>query len=240
MAAKAVRKSARVLELEAKLNAALEAVDRQSQYASTLAAQLGTSRAAPMTGALLVGIRNISNYTIGLIDTTNGQRTEYNLHAERPGFPDPQSRAVVPYAYWQQLRMGTQVAKGMIMRDEAVLGPSEYAAPADAPTQIHPDFYLNAIPNAREWILSHTEEEMRTAISRMTSEPSLRRLLAAVDTEIWNIGEERFLNDEDRPSKAIRALPGVFRLAESLAEERLDELNPVAAVRHQEVTRLAK
>ena len=68
-----------------------------------------------MSGQLVVGIRNVSNYTIGLSDTTTGREITYTLHPEIEGVTDPKTKAVVSYVFWQQLRVGEFVGRGMIM-----------------------------------------------------------------------------------------------------------------------------
>jgi hypothetical protein len=223
--------------LEARYAKALETIEQLSMNQARLTAQL--SAAAPRTfasgGQLMVGIRNVSNYTVGLLDRTSGQPVEYELLPEVPGSADPRTRAVVTYAFWQQLRLGNMVARGMIVRDDSMLGAADNSAPGDRPTDLHPDHVKNVVLNPREWILDKTEDDLRSAVMAMTSEPTLRRLLYAVDQEIISLGEDRYKGDPERARKAIRDLPAIFRVVEELAEERLDELNPVSKVRDQEL-----
>jgi hypothetical protein len=127
------------------------------------------------------------------------------------------------------------VGNGLIVRDDSILGAADNGAPEDRPQDLHPDHAKNVVLNPRMWIMDRTEEEIRTAISEMTSEPTLRRLLYAVDQEVVLIGEKKYLGDPERARKSIRDLPALFRVVEELAEERLDELNPVSKVRHLEV-----
>lgn len=227
------RKSKQFQELEAKYQNALQLIERMSLHQGTLASQLGAGRARIPAGQLVVGIRNISNYTVGLIDNTTGVPIEYNLTPEIPGIPDPHNRAVISYAFWQRLRSGTQVAQGLIMRDDSVLGEADNVAPADRPEDLAPDAAKNQVIDPKDWIRSKTEPELRDAIAAMTSGPSLRRLLYAIDQEIISLGEE-YAGQPDRAIKALKRLPAVYRLVEELAEERLDELNPISKVRHLE------
>lgn len=231
------KKSAELVELEAKYEKALATIEQMAQQQARMAQQLGGfNRSYAPTGQLVVGVRNISNYSVGMVDKTSGVPIEYNLNPEVEGVADPKTRAVVSYAFWQQLRKGNLVQKGLIMRDDTVLGPADNAAPEDRPQDVHPEAELNVVLDPREWILSKSEPEIRDAIAKMTSEPTLRRLAYAVDQEILRIGDAKYQGDEQRAEKSIRDLPAMFRLVEELVEDRLDQLNPVAKVRHLEVT----
>lgn len=224
-------------DLEARYSKALATIEQMSQQQAQMAGQLGVAgRQYANTGQLVVGIRNVSNYSVGLLDKTTGKDIEFNLNPEIEGQPDPRTRAVVSFAFWQQLRTSPTVGRGLIVRDDSILGAADNAAPPDREQDLHPDHNKNLILNAREWITSRTEQELRDAIAEMTSEPSLRRIQYAVDEEIVRIGEEKYKGDDDRARKSIRDLPALFRVAEELADERLDELNPVAKVRHLEMT----
>ena len=231
------RKSKQVVELEAQLAAALGMINSMTQQQATLTQSLGAAQRLPagMSSQLVVGIRNVSNYTVGFVDTTSGVPTEYNLTPEVPGNPDPKTRAVVSYAYWQKLRKSSQVSKGIIVRDDSVLGEADNRAPADRPEDMPAEAAINLVLNPRTWVMDKTETELRAAVKAMTSEPSLRRLLYAVDQEIVQIGEEKYKGDKDRAAKAISDLPALFRLVEELAMNRLDELNPVSAARAEEI-----
>jgi hypothetical protein len=231
------KKSAALVELEQKYAKALETIDQMATQQAMLTQQLGSVHRAPMmTGQLMVGIRNVSNYCVGFVDKTSGTPIEYNLNPEVPGSPDPKTRAVVSYAFWQQLRKGSQVAKGLIVRDDSVLGPADNAAPADRPEDLPAETMGNVVLHPRDWIQSKNEVELREAIAKMTSTPTLRRLAYAVDQEILRIGDEKYQGDEHRAEKSIRELPAMFRLVEELVEDRLDQLNPISKVRHLEVT----
>lgn len=225
----------RLAELEAKYVQALATIQQLSTNNAVLSAQVGSTMRAPiLSGQLVVGIRNVSNYTIGLTDSTTGQDMVFTLHPEIQGVADPKTKAVVSYVFWQQLRTGNYVARGLIIRDDSVLGPADNAAPPDRAEDVHPDAARNVVLDPRKWILEKSEEDLREAINAMTSEPTLRRLIEAVDTEVWNIGETKYKDDPDKARKAVRDLPASFRIAEELFYERLDELNPYAKGRDQE------
>jgi len=231
----------KLTELEERYAKALETIEQLTRNQAQMAAQIGaTQRTFVNAGQLVVGIRNVSNYSVGIIDKTSGQAVEYALNPEVEGMPDPRTRAVVSFAFWQQLRTGSQVAKGIIIRDDSILGPADNAAPPDRPEDIAPEAARNLILDPREWIVSRTEDDIREAIAAMTSEPSLRRLQYAVDQEIVRIGETKYREDPERARKAIRDLPAIFRVVEELADERLDELNPVSKVRHLELNPSAR
>lgn len=234
MAAKKAEQD-KLAELEARYAKALETIERMAQQQAQMAAQIGSSNKQFTGGQLVVGVRNVSNYSVGFIDRTSGQPIEHNLNPEVPGNPDPRTTAVVSYAFWQQLRTGNQVGRGLIIRDDSILGPADNAAPDDRPQDLHPDHAKNVILDPREYVLSRTEDQLRQDIAAMTSEPTLRRLLYAVDEEIVRIGEQNHRDDPERARKSIRDLPAIFRVVEELAEERLDELNPVSKVRHLEL-----
>jgi hypothetical protein len=226
----------KVDELEKRYESALALIERMSKDQATMAQQAGVAhRAYSPSGQLVVGIRNVSNYTVGLVDNSAGRAVEYQLFAEVPGHNDPRTRAVIGYVFWQELRKSNQVGRALIARDDSILGPADNTAPPDRPEDIHPDHAKNLVLDPREWILSQDEYQLRDAIGAMTSEPSLRRLMYAVDMEIVRIGEEKYVGDPERARKAIRDLPAIFRVVDELADERLDELNPVSKVRHLEV-----
>lgn len=234
MAAKKAEQD-KLAELEARYEKALETIERMAQQQAQMAAQLGASSKQFTGGQLVVGVRNVSNYSVGFLDKTSGQALEYNLNPEVPGVADPRTSAVVSYAYWQQMRTANQVGRGLVIRDDSILGAADNRAPEDRPQDMHPDHAKNVVIDAREWILSRSEDQLRQDIAAMTSEPSLRKLLYSVDREIVRIGEEKYSADPERARKSIRDLPAIFRVVEELAEERLDELNPVSKVRHLEL-----
>jgi hypothetical protein len=224
-------------QLEERYAKALATIEQLSLNQAVMSSQLGTANKQYVPQSqLVVGIRNVSNYSVGLLDKTSGQLVEYNLNPEIEGVSDPRTRAVVSFVYWQQLRTSPTVGRALVARDDSILGPADNAAPEDREQDIHPDHRKNLVASPRQWITSRTEDELRRDIAEMTSEPSLRRLLYSVDQEIVRIGEEKYKDDPERARKAIRDLPAMFRVVEELCEERLDELNPVTKVRHLEMS----
>ena len=127
------RKSEALKELEAKYAKAMELINQMSLNHAGLTAQFAVNRQPMNTGQLVVGVRNVSNYTVGLIDKTSGVPVEYNLTPERQGSADPNVCAVLSYAFWQKVRVSAHVRDGLIVRDDSVVGVSDNVAPADRP-----------------------------------------------------------------------------------------------------------
>lgn len=203
-----------VADLQAQLRAMAQLGFGQHQATATVIA-------APST--LKVGVRNISSYTIGLESPQDGSVQLYAAHPEGDGVG---TTAEISYTYWHQLRRGLQVTRGMIVRDDSILGPNVMRAPEDDEGTVSPSAVLNQVADPRAWIESRSEDEIKRDVERMTSEPSLRRLLAMVDQKIREIGEERYLGDPKRGEKAVRDLPLLYRLTETECNNRLDQLTP--------------
>jgi hypothetical protein len=182
-------------------------------------------QAPVVAGKPMVGIRNISSYSVGLVNKIPGEEGEIQLAPERPETYEPSARAVVSQQFWQALKKGREVQLGVIMRDDTFLS-GELVAPEDRPEEIPADFQKNAVVDPFQWIESKTEAELRDAIKAMTSEPSLRRLFSTVDYMVWKIGEDEFKDDEQRAKKAYDALPMKYRYVENLVLDRLDEFRP--------------
>jgi hypothetical protein len=219
--------------LEAKYEQALGTINQLTVNNASLAAQLGQGfgRTYTSAGQLAVGIRNISNYTVSLEDATSGNTVLHDLHPEITGRPDPKTRAVISYAFWQQLRTSKQYRLGLILRDDSVLGPAENIAPPDRPEDLPQDALVNQVLNPKSFIDERTEEELRDAIEQMTSGPSIRRLIEAVDAEVQRLADTKFANDPDRPKKAVRALQAKYKVVEEMCYDRLDELNPMSGAK---------
>lgn len=176
------------------------------------------------TGKPVVGIRNISSYTIGLINKIPGEEGEIQLHVEPFGEHNPSARAVISETYWNTLKKGKEVRKGLLVRDDSFLTTDNVAA-KDNPEEIPAEFYVNAIEDPFTWIESKTDDELQQAIFALTSEASLRRLQAAVTHKIREVGQQ-FPDDSERGKKALRALPSKYHRVEQLVLEHLDEFLP--------------
>lgn len=182
--------------------------------------------AKPVVGKAVVGIRNISNYTVGLINKIPGEQGEISLHAERFGEYDPNNCAVISEAFWKSIRKGPYVAKGLIIRDDSVCSAGEVIAPPDLERDLAPSRENNAIVDPFQWIESKNEDELRAAVQKIDSEFTLHRLAAAVNYKIWQVGEEKYKDHEERAKLAIRDTPSKYLWLDERVEERLDELNP--------------
>ncbi len=71
----------------------------------------------------------------------------------------------------------------------------------------------------------------------MTSEESLRRILAACDEKVRELQDTFDEGDPDRAAKAVSELPGAYQIAELVAQSRLDAMFPD---RSSEATRFKK
>lgn len=183
---------------------------------------------------LHVGIRNVSSETISL--RAQFGEPSIQLYPTPTNGSDPNATAVIGYPRWQALRRAQIYALGMIVRDDSVLGDVHTRAPEDTPLELHPDHAKNVIMEPHAWIEGRDEAGIREGISRMTSEPSLRRLAAAVDEKIREAQKHIDRNWERNPDaeaqvrQAIESLPWKYQLVERLVENRLEVLNPVQRV----------
>ena len=218
------KKTARPSQVD-KLLEALERAEAEKRALTDLLSRQNPGIAMGTSG-MVVGIRNVSSYTLGLVGSPIATEAEVQLYPEFDG-PNPNSVAVISYAWWQQLRRGKWFDRGMIIRDDSVLGDAHQKAPADRPSDLAANHSKNVVLDPHKFISAKSEDELRDAINNMTSEESLRRLWAAVDEQI---GRERVkfahLESKVREEKAVRALPAMYKLAEDLVIARLDEIGP--------------
>lgn len=227
---KPTTKTAREQEME------LELAKMQTQLATILA--MGGGKTV-VSGKALVGIRNVSSYTLGMVNTIQGEQGEIQLHPAHFVKPDPESTAIVSHQFWTTIRKGKMVANGQLIRDDSLVSDQSLIGPADRPEDLPAGFAKNLVVDPFEWIDSRDEQQIREDVATMTSEPSLRRLAAAVDWKIWTIGEEKYKHDEDRAKFAIRDCPAKYRFLDTLVEERIEEINPVAKDRASERNTIA-
>jgi len=176
--------------------------------------------------SMSVGLRNISSVTIGINDSPTPNEGEVQLAAATGGFPG--GVAVISYPWYRQLRGGKLFEKGLLVRDDSILGPVDVAAPADAEGDIHPDHAKNRVDDPHAWINARTEPTLRRDIKALTSEPSLRRLAAAVDEKVEECRKEIGCDghDSEKEEQAALMIPSIYTLAEKLVENRLNEMNP--------------
>jgi len=186
-------------------------------HQSRLASVLPTHRA--VGAELMVGIRNISDETIGLKSKIPGE-PEIQLHADL-GQTDPASVGVISYAWWRDLRQSSYVERGMLMRDDAALGESFAPAPPDRPQDLPAAFYPNAIVDPRAWIDSRDEDQLRADLEKITSEPSLWRLRRVVDEALRTLAQQ-WPDDPKAGRRAKAALPAKLRLVGTLTTMRIE------------------
>lgn len=208
-----------------------EMAKMQAQMSAILA--LGGQKTV-VGGKALVGIRNVSSYTVGLVNKIQGEQGELQLHPAHFAAPDPNSTAVISHQFWTTLRKGKIVENGQIIRDDSLVSDPSLVGPPDRPEDMPAVAAKNLVINPFQWIESRDEDQLRVSIAEMTSEPSLRRLAAAVDWKIWTIGEEKYKGNPERAKFAIRDCPAKYRFVDTLVEERLEEINPVAKDRAAE------
>lgn len=212
--ARTPKKSARERELEAELAAMRATVNAAALGAARMNAHQRT------ISELWVGIRNISDLTIG-VKSPFPNEPDLHLHANF-GDPDPGTVAVISLAWWLQLRKHKFVANGMILRDDRVLGDSYAPAPADRPEDLPATALLNQIEDPVAWIESRSEVQLRTDIAALTSTASLYRLRRAVDQRLQQLQSPYALDDEQRATKAYRELPALYQMVDMLTSQRLD------------------
>ena len=228
-----MKKATKVTLKQGVTQAALEAenlelrhtVASQSQSQAALLARLAQFAPQAATSGimdLMVGIRNISDTTVG-IKSIFPNEPDLHLHADIGDLPDPNRVAVISNAWWQRLRRSQFMARGLIVRDDTILGNNYQAAPADRSEEIHPEWFNNAVMNPKEWIDSRNEKTLRADLAKITSSESLQRLRRAVDDEL-RILEARFKAEAHvNPAQAaVDALPALYTLVDELTTRRIE------------------
>lgn len=199
---------------------------------------LASARAAsqPMQGttvtSLSVGIRNISNNTLGFPDSPVAGEPAARLHAQHRDAFVPDTTAIVSYAYWLKLRKHPWYGRGLFVRDDSILGPMNNAAPADREEDLAPGYKHNQILDPKRWIESRTDKEIKRDMALITSEDSLRRIAYECDKYIEdaraaNKAAEEMTDKERRialETEAAEALPSLYRYAEALVDIRIADL----------------
>src|SRR4051812_32686925 len=134
--AEAPAKSAREIEMEKQL------ATMQAQMATVIA--MGGGKTV-VSGKALVGIRNISSYTIGLVNTIQGEQGEIQLHAAHFDKADPESTAVVSHQFWTTIRKGKIVANGQLVRDDRLVSDESLIGPHDRSEDLPANAAVNQI-----------------------------------------------------------------------------------------------
>jgi len=172
-------------------------------------------------GDLMVGIRNVSDYTIGIKAQLPGDNP-LQLAAAFDG-TEPGVVAVMSYAAWRELRKSKMIGDGMIKRDDSILGTAFNAAPADLPGDLATGWEANLIENPLEWITSRSEEQLRADIEKITAQSSFFRLRRVVDAALrrWELesGLPRSTREEQAlvAGRALSALSSKLRMVDDLA-----------------------
>lgn len=173
-----------------------------------------------------VGIRNISNYAIDLPPSPLATEPGVDLVPDTE-VPDPRQVAIISYAWWLQLRNSHLVARGMIQRDDSVLGANHTPAPADDPADLPREAAINAIPDVAQFFAAHGEHELAARIEAITSEPTIRRLQFAIDQELARLQAAipyDSTNPGRRAEQALKALSGKLVKADTALTDRYMQL----------------
>lgn len=229
------RKSTTNLELEnERLRKELESLRGKVEAETTAKAAMKHALAAKNAGAttpwteLVVGIRNISDYTIGIPPIQGG--SEYQLS---PAFTGKESgtTAILPYSEWRELRNDSRVAKGMIKRDDSILGSSFNAAPEDREEDLPASARVNQVEDPKAWIDFRSEDEIRRDLEAMTSTPSIFRLRRVVDDALRELEAKSGMPRETLDQQAacaqyaLRQLSGKLRLVDELTTSIIERRN---------------
>jgi hypothetical protein len=195
-------------------------VDAQSQTEQALLSRLASVSPRVSASELMVGIRNISDNTIGL-KSPFANEPPIQLHADVGDDHDPARVSAISYAWYQRLKTSGYMQRGLIMRDDSILTGSYTAAPVDREQDIHPEWKFNAVIDPREWIESRDEARIRKDINKMTSPDSLRRLRRVVDSELGKL-QKKFASDPNPAKRSVDELPIKYRLVDELTTSKLE------------------
>lgn len=169
-----------------------------------------------------VGVRNVSNNTVGVPITIPGE-PPVTLNAALGG-QDPNSVAVISYASWLQVRSSRLVRDGLIVRDDSILGDQFVAGPTDRDDQLPEGARYNVIEDPTFWIESRKEDEIREGLALITSDDTLRRLQNAVTLKLKEV-EAKYpstMGNMERVRKSYQDLPLIFQLVDKTTAERLE------------------
>lgn len=196
-------------------------VTTQALAQQAMLGQLHASAPSPLLGSQpMVGIRNVSDYTIGLKSPLKGE-PDIQLHSDA-GVESPDRVAVISWAWWQQLRKLPHVGNGMIIRDDTLLGDNYLKGPADKPSELAANHEKNVVLDPHAWITSRSEQQIREGIAAMTSQQTLRRLRRAVDDKLRELQAHAPVTDPNRALSALQNLPSSYNLVDQLTTLRLE------------------
>jgi hypothetical protein len=199
----------------------------QAAVIGQLSRQQGNRPANVAPGQLFVGIRNVSNYTIGIANTVT-REGDLHLHAPLPdGSNQLNTVAVISYAWWAFLRKAREYGRGLIVRDDSILGGTYDAAPEDGPADCHPEHARNLVVDAEAWVAERSEDEIRRDVERMTSTETLRKLDAlhfkAHEYLMEKHAEEKWAT---RKHRVERDMPSKLRHLKAVIVDRLRDIAP--------------
>lgn len=168
-----------------------------------------------------VGIRNVSDYVVGIKGRFG--EADLQLHAAF-GSPTPAQVAIISWSFWRDLCKEPIIAKGMVIRDDSILGNKFTSAPEDGPNDIPAEAAVNVIMDPIQWVESRTETEIRQDLTKITSSPSLRRIRRSVDLKLKELEKQyEHLTNDERVQQAWQDLPGKYRLIEELTTRTLEK-----------------
>lgn len=174
---------------------------------------------------LMVGIRCVSDTTVGVPALFKGD-SDLHLHADY-GHEDPARCAIISYAWYRELRKGQLFAKGLLTRDDSILGSLYQPAPEDLPGEVAVGHEVNTILDPTEWVNARNEQELRDGIAAITSEDSLRRLRRVVDEYLLKFEGSQVRGTVAEQVKAAKAalmsLPAKLRMLDDLVTQRLEQ-----------------
>jgi hypothetical protein len=188
-----------------------------------LATQVQAQSPTPWS-ELMVGLRNISDNTIGV----KGQfgNADLQLHADLDD-DTPGQTAIVSYAWYRELRKGELFQHGYLIRDDSILGTAFTAAPTDEAHDLPAEWYINAVPDPQAWIDARDEQQILIDVEAMTSPESLQRLRRVVSEALVQLENTRpRLTREDQAAAAkwaLSRLPAKLRTLDDVTSERIEE-----------------
>jgi hypothetical protein len=208
---------------------------RQQVEAATTAQAHSQSQLAatqPKHGAvgmgLMVGVRSRADTVLG-IKGEFGEK-DMQLHPDT-GPTATGTTAIISFAWWRVLRASEWVRKGLIERDDSVLGDTYMAAPPDEPGDLPAEYYCNLVRDPKAWIDSRSEDEIQADLAKMTAEESWQRLRGVVDRELVRLESQYARNTVKEQAIAAKAalkqLSGKYRLVDDLTTaliEKRDEM----------------
>ncbi len=228
---------AALAEKDVEVDTARDALDAETNAKSTMMDRMtrqGAVGPSVTWSEVMVGIRNISDNTIGLVSPF-AHETDVQLfgdvattHGDAPVGTD----AAISYAWWRQLRTQKEVQRGQLVRDDTILGPGITSAPVDRAKDLPESFHVNNVEDPIEWIESRDETQIRDDLMAMTYMGSVSRIRRVVDEKLREIENtqprETIAQQVVAADYAVRALSGKLRLVDGITTDLIlsDAANP--------------